>query len=268
MTCQELGLIMLIFVPIAFILLAILGYRLSIKPKHEIPIFVNGLIPSLPGAISKEESGTTVYIVILDKVSGEPEREIFRGYADEDGNVEALISKEDVGRTVLIRVRHAAYKFEEFQMTIPEHGIIHTMKMQKDGVYDGSIRGKDVGNLDAYYEEALKFANVQRERYMRNLQLITIRPFARIPVWFWLLVYGVSIVAFGGDYWRLETGFKNCWDSFIHATYFSAVTITTLGYGDNYPIADVLRLATSIEAVIGIFIVGFALNSLFYGPQK
>jgi hypothetical protein len=259
---------MIIWIPIASILLAILGYRLSIKPKHEIPIFVNGLIPSLPKAKSKEESGTTVYIVILDKDSGEPDREIFRGFADEDGKVEAFISNEDIGRTVLIRVRHAAYKFDGFQMTIPEHGIIHTMKIHKDGVYSGSIRGKDVGNLDSYYEEALKFANVQRERYMRNLQLISVRPLARIPVWFWLVVYGVSIIAFAGDYWRLEIGFKNCWDSFIHATYFSAVTITTLGYGDNYPITDVLRLVTSIEAVLGIFVVGFALNSLFYGPQK
>ena len=261
---------MIIWIPISIIFLAFLGYRLSVKPKHEIPIFINGLIPSLPNATNKQDSGTTVYIVLINAETGEKEEngEIYRGYADDEGKVEEFIPNADIGRTVLIRVRHAAYKFDDVRIIIPDHGIVHTVKMQKDGVYSGSVRGKEVGDLNLYYEEAMAFANLQRQRYMKNLQAISIHPLARIPVWFWMLVYIVSIVAFAGDYWSLEENFKHCWDSFIHAIYFSAVTITTLGYGDNYPITDPLRLVTSAEAVLGIFVVGFALNSLFYGPKK
>jgi hypothetical protein len=255
---------MLIWIPITIIGLVIVGWFLSRRSSNEIPVFINGLIPSLPDAKDKSENGTTVYIVYLDN----DKEEIFRGYADENGSIEKYVSRENVGRRVLIRARHAAYKFDEFEMTVPEHGITHTVKMVKDGLYNGDIRGKNVDDLDKYYEEALEFANTARMRFMRNADSINIHPFARIPVWFWLLSYAFLIVGFAGDYWLLEEGFNKYWDTFVHAVYFSAVTITTLGYGDNYPTSDLLRLCASGEAVLGIFIVGFALNSLFYGPQK
>lgn len=259
---------MLVWIPISIVALFVIGYFLSARTTADIPILINGLIPSLPGAETKEESGTTVYIVYSDEDPKAPGAEIFRGYADEDGKVQALISASNVGRTVLIRVRHAAYVFEEFQTTIPQHGVIHTMKMQKDGNYGGKIRGKDVGNLNAYYEESLKFANFERERYMRASVRISGHPFARIPVIFWLASYITLILSFAGDYWRFADAFPGKWDSFIHSAYFSAVTITTLGYGETYPETDLIRVAVSLEAVLGIFIVGFALNSLFYGPRR
>ncbi len=85
---------------------------------------------------------------------------------------------------------------------------------------------------------------------------------------FWLTTYVVSIFAFAGDYWRLADAFPAQWDSFIDAIYFSTVTITTLSYGDTYPKTDLLRMAVSVEAILGIFVVGLALNSMFYGPRK
>ncbi len=153
-------------------------------------------------------------------------------------------------------------------MTIPRYGIIHAMKMEKDGVYNGRIRGKDVGNLAAYYNEALTAAEVDRARYIQNAARISSHPFARIHVFFWLVVYVVSIFAFAGDYWRFDDSFHATWESFVHSVYFSTVTITTLGYGETFPKTDALRLAVSFEAVLGIFVVGFALNSLFYGPRR
>jgi len=259
---------MFIWVPLATVILAIVGYNLSRRPTENIPILINGLIPSEPGAQSKDQSGTTVYIVYVDEETDKKEEEIFRGYADEEGRVEAHISSDNVGRSVLIRARHAGYESEEFRMTIPRHGIIHTMKMEIDGVYNGKVRGKDVSDLPTYYSAALKSAEVDRERYIQNAANIASHPFARIPVSFWLAVYIASILAFAGDYWLYGDSFHKKWESFAHCIYFSTVTITTLGYGETYPITDGLRIAVSFEAILGIFVVGFALNSLFHGLRR
>ena len=43
--------------------------------------------------------------------------------------------------------------------------------------------------------------------------------------------------------------------------------MTTLGYGESYPVTDELRMACSAEAFLGVFIVGFALNSLMFREQ-
>jgi len=46
------------------------------------------------------------------------------------------------------------------------------------------------------------------------------------------------------------------------AMYLSAVTITTLGYGDIVPITETTRRLVSVEAVLGVVLVGLFLNSL------
>lgn len=51
-----------------------------------------------------------------------------------------------------------------------------------------------------------------------------------------------------GSYWRM--------------LYLSAVTITTLGYGDIVPITDRARILVGFEAVFGILLAGFFLNSI------
>jgi hypothetical protein len=62
------------------------------------------------------------------------------------------------------------------------------------------------------------------------------------------LVYGLNGKNFYSDYWNLF--------------YFSAVTITTLGYGDIVPITSNARLWVSSEAILGIIIIGLFLNSV------
>jgi len=44
--------------------------------------------------------------------------------------------------------------------------------------------------------------------------------------------------------------------------YFSAVTITTLGYGDIVPMTDRARLLVACEAVLGVVLAGLFLNSV------
>ncbi|MGB5122381.1 MAG: potassium channel family protein [Vibrio fluvialis] len=50
--------------------------------------------------------------------------------------------------------------------------------------------------------------------------------------------------------------------SLIESFYFSAVTITTLGYGDISPIDDLGRVIAATESVLGITLIGLFLNAL------
>jgi hypothetical protein len=50
--------------------------------------------------------------------------------------------------------------------------------------------------------------------------------------------------------------------SFLRFIYLSGATITTLGYGDIVPITDRARGLVVFEAILGIVLIGFFLNSL------
>ncbi|MBD1366991.1 two pore domain potassium channel family protein [Mucilaginibacter sp. ZT4R22] len=50
-------------------------------------------------------------------------------------------------------------------------------------------------------------------------------------------------------------------DSLKRMIYFSAVTISTIGYGDIVPIDDNLRLLVGFEAILGIVFIGLFINS-------
>lgn len=49
----------------------------------------------------------------------------------------------------------------------------------------------------------------------------------------------------------------------IHFMYFSAVTITTLGYGDILPNSTIVRSFVMVESLLGIFFAGGFVSSLF-----
>jgi hypothetical protein len=50
--------------------------------------------------------------------------------------------------------------------------------------------------------------------------------------------------------------------SFMRMLYLSAITITTVGFGDIVPITDLARGLVATEAVLGIVIIGFFLNAV------
>lgn len=254
---------MIIWIPITVILLIFIGLYISLHKTTRIPIFINGLIPSSRNTKSKEDVGTAIYMVSIAEGSSQ-EKEIFRGFADDYGRVKALISAKNVGRRVLIRYQHPAYESGEFETTIPSYGIIQTIKMEKGEKYNGKIPGKEIPDLKQHYEEALVYGEFQIKKYIRTSSKTLGHPFARIPIEFWLLSYVVLIFAFAMDYWNNAADFNGSLDTFLHALYFSVVTITTLGYGESYPTTDELRMACSAEAFLGVFIVGFALNSLLF----
>jgi hypothetical protein len=57
---------------------------------------------------------------------------------------------------------------------------------------------------------------------------------------------------------------KSYWRMF----YLSAVTITTLGYGDIVPISNVSRLLVASQAIIGVVLIGLFLNALTLKENK
>lgn len=52
------------------------------------------------------------------------------------------------------------------------------------------------------------------------------------------------------------------WALFWRMFYFSAVTITTLGYGDIVPISDHARMLVATESILGIILIGLFFNAL------
>lgn len=52
---------------------------------------------------------------------------------------------------------------------------------------------------------------------------------------------------------------------YLESLYLSVITITTLGYGDITPKDDLGMIATSIEAIIGILIIGLFINASWKG---
>ena len=52
--------------------------------------------------------------------------------------------------------------------------------------------------------------------------------------------------------------------NFVRMLYLSAVTITTLGFGDVVPMTTASRLLISVEAILGIVLIGLFLNALSF----
>ncbi len=59
-------------------------------------------------------------------------------------------------------------------------------------------------------------------------------------------------------FWRAARGFPEM----VRLLYLSAMTITTVGYGDIVPLTDTARAATALEAVYGVVMAGIFLASL------
>lgn len=81
------------------------------------------------------------------------------------------------------------------------------------------------------------------------------------------ILLGVSylclISIFSIIYWFNSGSFEPC-TTYIDSIYFSVVTITTLGYGDILPLTGLMKIAVSLEALIGIAFFGLLLNAFAY----
>ena len=101
------------------------------------------------------------------------------------------------------------------------------------------------------------FANEVIQLEIRQIWKLVSRRRPAFYGWF----YVVLIPGFAVVFWLLQ-GFGASELSPLEALYFSAVTITTLGYGDIQPLDTVVRLLAASEAVLGIVTIGFFLSAL------
>ena len=90
----------------------------------------------------------------------------------------------------------------------------------------------------------------------------------------WGLEYIGVIIIFALIYLLIpatEWGGNESIGGFLDSLYFSVVTITSLGFGDTYPVAgSLVRILVIIEAITGILIIGFFLliSLIFIFVQK
>lgn len=78
---------------------------------------------------------------------------------------------------------------------------------------------------------------------------------------FW--IYIAIILIFSFIYWAAPYSSFDKDLGFLKSIYLSVITITTLGYGDITPKDNLGMVATSIESIIGILIIGIYLNSIW-----
>jgi hypothetical protein len=69
------------------------------------------------------------------------------------------------------------------------------------------------------------------------------------------------------NYFSAISGFplyfsQDKWSNFPRMLYLSAITVTTVGYGDIVPVTDGARIAVASEAILGIVVIGLFLNGL------
>ncbi len=56
-------------------------------------------------------------------------------------------------------------------------------------------------------------------------------------------------------------------DSLWRMAYLSAMTITTVGFGDITPVSEAARILVALEAILGVVVVGLFLSALAFRWQ-
>jgi voltage-gated potassium channel len=76
----------------------------------------------------------------------------------------------------------------------------------------------------------------------------------------WSVVYTIVLVHSPGAFHGIEPG--NWQDNLAVTTYFSFVTLTTLGYGDIAPATPMAEVLVILEAIVGMFYLAIVVASL------
>ena len=243
-------------------------HRTTRPHSDEVDIVINGLIKSQPNASTDEDRGTTVLLFYADGASkATEENTICSGYADERGEFRTKVGRSKVGEIITCRIAGAGYNDaggSDNLVLIMPFGAFHTAKMIRDRNYNGRLEAADVGNLKDYTAESFRQAGKYRTEAFEKLRR-TGAELGDIPFLFWFIFYFAGIIAFAVDYLIFGSHFKPSISisNVEDALYLSAVTVTTLGFGDIVPKSLLAKFLTSLQALSGVVLVGLFLNSLF-----
>lgn len=90
-----------------------------------------------------------------------------------------------------------------------------------------------------------------------------------LPPWVYGSLYLALVPLFGGIYTFFPAmSFNHENMSLLDSLYFSAITVTTTGFGDLTPTNSVTRAFVMIESMVGVVMAGLFLNSLNYHRQQ
>ncbi len=81
----------------------------------------------------------------------------------------------------------------------------------------------------------------------------------------WSIIYTILLEFLPGSFNGIET--KHWYDNMRNTTYFSFVTLTTLGYGDINPTRPIAQVLVVLEAISGMFYLAIIVASLI-GTMK
>ena len=83
-----------------------------------------------------------------------------------------------------------------------------------------------------------------------------------VEVWLFALAYYLFVdVLHLGGFGGLHHG------GFVDNVYFSAITYTSLGFGDVYPL-DNVRLISGVEALVGLLMIGWSASFTYLAMEK
>ena len=117
--------------------------------------------------------------------------------------------------------------------------------------------------------EVLRLASVlipeeRRVRPRGRVVLVVFACFAAhtIEVWLFALAYYLFVDVLGlGSFGGAHDG------TFVDNIYFSAVSYTSLGFGDVYPI-DNVRLISGAESLVGLLMIGWSASFTYLAMEK
>jgi hypothetical protein len=136
--------------------------------------------------------------------------------------------------------------FTSFKVTL--YNIIYAGKDTKSPYYIREIECNDEGANNKTLFNLIFPDTIYPIIYSSNTKLVKTRDRIDTQIYnFEKASNGISS-DINGNFWRM--------------LYLSSMTITTVGYGDIVPITTRARLLISLEAILGIIIIGLFLNSI------
>jgi len=68
-------------------------------------------------------------------------------------------------------------------------------------------------------------------------------------------IFATALIMFNVEMYRQLPDGSLVFESFLDALYWATTTLTTIGYGDIYPVSDAGKVITIISSILGVAII-------------